>query len=108
MAKLLEVSTATPTRESAIRLAESAVTARLAAGGQISGPVVSVFWHEGQFGTGEEWVVTLKTTSDRYTELEKLLVQLHEWSNPEVTATVLERASAGYSEWLERVTRKQI
>lgn len=108
MAKLLEVSTATPTRESAIRLAESAVNAQLAAGGQVSGPVVSVFWHGGEFGTGEEWTVTLKTTADRYVELEELLVQLHDWKNPQVTATVLEHASAGYAEWLERVTRKQV
>ena len=108
MATLLEVSTATPTRESAARLAEAAIKVRLAAGGQISGPVTSLFWHAGEFGTGEEWTVTLKTTADRYQELEELLVQEHDWDNPQVTATVLEHASAGYAEWVERVTRKQV
>ncbi len=108
MVKLLEVSTATPTRESATRLAEAAIKVRLAAGGQVSGPVMSLFWHDGEFGTGEEWTVTLKTTADRYPELEELLVQQHDWNNPQVTATVLEHASVGYAEWIERVTRKQI
>jgi periplasmic divalent cation tolerance protein len=79
MVKLLEVSTATPTRESATRLAEAAIKVRLAAGGQVSGPVMSLFWHDGEFGTGEEWTVTLKTTADRYPELEELLVQQHDW-----------------------------
>jgi periplasmic divalent cation tolerance protein len=90
-----------------MRLAESAINVRLAAGGQVSGPVMSFFWHDGEFGTGEEWTVTLKTTSDRYAELEELLVHQHDWNNPQVTATVLEHASAGYAEWLDRVTRKQ-
>jgi periplasmic divalent cation tolerance protein len=89
-------------------LAEAAITVRLAAGGQISGPVTSLFWHTGEFGTGEEWTVTLKTTADRYQELEELLVQQHDWDNPQVTATVLEHASAGYAEWVGRVTRKQV
>ncbi|ARF55705.1 hypothetical protein B1H19_17345 [Streptomyces gilvosporeus] len=33
-------------------MAQSVVTARLAAGAQIIGPVTSVFWHHGEFGTG--------------------------------------------------------
>jgi periplasmic divalent cation tolerance protein len=52
--------------------------------------------------------VTLNTTADRYPELEELLVQQHDWKSPQVTATVLEHASVGYAEWIERVTRKQI
>lgn len=91
-----------------MRLAEAAIKVRLAAGGQISGPVMSLFWHDGEFGTSEEWTVTLKTTADRYQELDELLAQHHDWDNPQVTATVLEHASAGYVEWVERVTRKQI
>jgi periplasmic divalent cation tolerance protein len=54
MTEFVQVSTATQTREQAIRLAETAVRGRLAAGAQIVGPVVSVFWHRGEFGTGEE------------------------------------------------------
>ena len=46
--------------------------------------------------------------ADRYQELEELLIQQHDWDNPQVTATVLEHASAGYAEWVERVTRKQV
>jgi len=53
MTQVLNVSTATATREAALRLAESAISAGLAAGGQVSGPVASFFWHEGQWrGSG--------------------------------------------------------
>lgn len=106
MGEILSVSTATPTRDGAARLAQSAIAAGLAAGGQISGPVGSVFWHAGEFGEGEEWVVSFKTTAARYDELEAHLIEHHEWKNPEVTAVPLARASAAYVEWVERVTGK--
>jgi len=104
--KVLTVSTAAPTRQAGLQLAESAITAGLAAGGQVSGPVASAFWHNGEFSQGEEWVVSFKTTVARYAELEAHLVEHHEWQNPEVTAVTLARASAPYVEWVERVTAK--
>lgn len=108
MTQLFEVSTATPTREAALRLAESAIRAGLAAGGQVSGPVDSFFWHNGEFGQGKEWAVSFKTTDVRYADLEAHLIAHHEWSNPEVTAVPLVRASAAYAEWVERVTAEQV
>jgi periplasmic divalent cation tolerance protein len=108
MTEVLTVSTATPTREAALRLAESAITAGLAAGGQVAGPVASAFWHNGEFGQGEEWVVSFKTTATRYDDLEAHLVANHEWTNPEVTAVPLARASASYLEWVERVTAQKV
>jgi periplasmic divalent cation tolerance protein len=108
MSVVLTVSTATPTREAALHLAESAITAGLAAGGQVSGPVDSFFWHHGEFGQGEEWVVSFKTTEIRYAELEAHLIDNHEWTNPEVTAVALARASAPYRDWVERVTSQEV
>lgn len=108
MTELLTVSTATPSREVALRLAESATSAGLAAGGQIAGPVASVFWHNGEFGQGEEWVLSFKTTTARYAALEAHLIEHHEWQHPEVTAVPLARASAAYVEWVERVTAEKV
>jgi periplasmic divalent cation tolerance protein len=104
MSGYLQVSTATATRAEAVQLAGSAVGAGLAAGAQVIGPVVSVFWHEGNYGEGEEWQVLLKTTERRYTELEAHLVQNHSWSNPEVSAVPISAGSAGYLDWLDRTT----
>ena len=108
MTQVFEVSTATPTREAAMQLAESAIRAGLAAGGQVSGPVASFFWHDGEFGQSEEWAVSFKTTDARYPDLEAHLIAHHEWSNPEVTAMPLARASAAYVAWVERVTTKEV
>lgn len=108
MTDVLNVSTAAPTHEAALRLAQSAIAAGLAAGGQVAGPVTSVFWHNGEMGRGEEWVVSFKTPVERYDELEAHLIERHEWQNPEVTAVPLARASAAYVEWVERVTAKKV
>ncbi|WP_432141555.1 divalent cation tolerance protein CutA [Streptomyces sp. bgisy084] len=50
----------TKNREAAVKPAQSVVSARLAAGAQIVGPVGSVFWHQGEFGSGEEWQLVLR------------------------------------------------
>jgi periplasmic divalent cation tolerance protein len=70
---------------------------RLAAGAQITGPVVSVFWHLGEFGTGEKWRLVLTTQTDRYAELEAHLLEHHPWDNPEIAAVPVVAVSASYA-----------
>jgi periplasmic divalent cation tolerance protein len=86
-----------------LKLLNSAVRAALAASGQVSGPVTTAFWHLGKFDNGEEWQVVLKTTKNRYPELEAHLIAEHPWDNPEVTFTAL-GGSAAYLEWVSRAT----
>ncbi|MFD0204284.1 MULTISPECIES: divalent-cation tolerance protein CutA [Saccharothrix] len=102
MADFLQVTTTAADREVAARLARSAVSARLAAGAQVVGPVTSFFWHLGEQSEGEEWQVTLKTSAERYPELEAHLRREHPWDNPEVTAVPLVAASEDYLAWLRR------
>jgi periplasmic divalent cation tolerance protein len=94
------VLTVTPDRESAARLAGSAVKARLAAGGQVFGPVSSFFRHLGESGEGEEWQVVLKTTMAAYPDLERHLVSEHPWDKPEVVAIPLAAGSQPFLQWL--------
>lgn len=102
MTGVVQVLTVAATEQAAQSLLQGAVRARLAAGGRVSGPSVSAFWHEGVFGTGEEWVALLITTSVRYPELEAHLRAEHEWDNPEVTAVAVEAGSAPYLDWVRR------
>lgn len=104
MTDFVQVSTATETREQAVQLAESVVRARLAAGAQVVGPVTSVFWHLGEFGTGEEWQLLLKTTVERYPALEEHLVTNHPWDKPEVVAVPITAGSPPYLRWVEDST----
>lgn len=85
-----------------MRLAKSAVGSRLAASGQVIGPVSSVFWHLDELGEGEEWQVLLRTTAERYSDVEDHLRREHSWDNPEITATEIPHASDDYLHWLSR------
>lgn len=78
--------------------------ARLAAGAQIVGPVISAFWHHGEFGMGEEWQLLLKTRADRYEDLQEHLLRHHPWDKPEVAAVRIVSGSAEYLRWVETAT----
>ncbi|MEW2808601.1 divalent-cation tolerance protein CutA [Streptomyces massasporeus] len=100
MTDFVQVSTATETREQAVDWARSAVQGRLAAGAQIIGSVTSVFWHDGEFGTGEEWQLLLKTQQSRYAQLEAHLLKHHPWPTPEIAAVPIVAGSEACLRWL--------
>jgi periplasmic divalent cation tolerance protein len=102
MTEYLLVSTTADSQENALGLLRSAVRERLAAVGQVIGPVTSAFWHLGEFGEGEEWQVLLKTEKSRYPGLRAHLIEKHPWQNPEVTAYRIEDGSAPYLDWISR------
>ncbi|MDP5309395.1 divalent-cation tolerance protein CutA [Streptomyces poriferorum] len=100
MTEYVQVSTATETKQQAIDLAGPAVQKKLAAGAQIIGPVTSVFWHLGEYGTGEEWQLLLKTTTDRYPDLEAHILEHHPWDNPELCAVPITMGAARCRQWI--------
>ena len=104
MTDLVLVLTAAPTRDAATALARSAVESRRAAGAQVLGPVISAFWHYGEFGTGEEWQVALQTSLDRYPELENHLIEQHPLDNPQIIAVPIAAAPAAYLAWARAST----
>jgi periplasmic divalent cation tolerance protein len=70
----------------------------------VVGPVTSVFWHLGEFGTGEEWQVLLKTRGEIYAALEAHLLERHPWAKPEVCAVPIVAGSAAYLRWVAEST----
>lgn len=101
MTGLLQVTTATETKEQGIKLAGEAVRQRLAASAQVHGPVTSAFWHLGEFGTSEEWSTVLLTTEAKYAELEAFMLANHPWQNPQLTAVAVVAASAANVQWAQ-------
>ncbi|GAA1405594.1 divalent-cation tolerance protein CutA [Catellatospora coxensis] len=99
MTGLIQVTTATEHRDDAVALAGAVVQARLAASAQVVGPVTSVFWHLGEYGTGEEWQAVFITTEDRYSEVEKYLAAHHPWQNPQITAVAMTAAAPACIAW---------
>ncbi|UNM16655.1 divalent-cation tolerance protein CutA [Streptomyces formicae] len=92
----MHVSTSADTRDQAVVLAETAVRERLAAAGEVVGPVATYAWQDGQLIAGREYQALMKTRIDLYPTLEAHLVQQHPRPNPEVYAVPIDAAAAGY------------
>ncbi|MFF3888807.1 divalent-cation tolerance protein CutA [Streptomyces sp. NPDC001914] len=100
----LAVSTTTDTAEKAEALARGAITARVAACAQVSGPVTSVYRWQGAVESAAEWKVLFKTTAARYPALEKYLLDAHDYDTPEIVATPVVAGSPDYLRWVEEET----
>jgi periplasmic divalent cation tolerance protein len=104
-ASYIQVQTTTDSRAEAMELAHDAVAARLAAVGQVAGPIASIYWWEDGLERAEEWLVMLKLPADRYQQLADFLAERHSYDEPEIVATPIVAGSAAYLSWIEEETR---
>lgn len=100
MSDLIAIQTTTGTRHDAQRIAAALVDQRLAACVQVGGPIESVYRWDGQQQTSEEWLVTIKTTADKFADVERLVLSLHPYEQPELIALPVKYANAGYARWV--------
>jgi periplasmic divalent cation tolerance protein len=100
-----QVVTTAESREAAEALSRAAVQARLAACGQVSGPVTSTYWWDGQIETAQEWRVTFKTTTACYPALEQHIRSRHRYDVPEILCSPVTAGSPDYLAWISAQTR---
>ena len=99
------MQTTTDSRAEAMDLARAAVEARLAACGQVAGPVASTYWWNDELERAEEWFVFFKLPADRYDELAAFLAERHSYDEPEIVATPFVAGSASFLGWIRDETR---
>lgn len=100
MTEFIQIQSTFPSREDAIRVAQSLVSQKLAACVQVGGPIVSVYCWKGDLETSDEWTCTIKTRSAWFSRVESAIRGLHSYEVPELIATPLSQISADYAEWL--------
>jgi periplasmic divalent cation tolerance protein len=98
---VIAVLTNLPDSESAFNLARTLVERRLAACANVLAPATSFFRWEGRLEEAAEVPVILKTTAERYPELERALRELHPYDLPEILAFDAARGLADYLAWVE-------
>ena len=96
----LIVFVTTPGSEEAKRIAEALVAQRLAACVNIIPLIESIYRWEGGVTRDREALMIIKTTEERYTELERIVKRVHTYSTPEVVALKIDRGSEQYLKWL--------
>ncbi len=100
----LLVLTNLPDAASARILADHLVTARLAACVNILAPCRSVYRWQGAIEDAEEVPLLIKTTTDRYAELEAAIRAGHPYELPEIVAVPLSRGLPAYLAWVATET----
>lgn len=90
------------------RLGETLVSERLAACVNIIRSVESIYRWEGKVTRDHELLLIVKTTAERYSELESRVKELHSYTTPEVIAFKIEHGSDEYLRWLRESARKDV
>ena len=99
-----QVVTTVGSAEDARQLAESSVLARLAACAQVSGPLTSTYWWEGEVNRADEWQVVFKTTMGRYDDLQAYLLDSHPYDMPEILCLPVTAGNPAYLAWVSDET----
>jgi len=95
-----------PDADVAARIAGTLVAERLAACVNLLPGVQSVYRWEGRVEAADEVLLLLKTTAQRYPELQERLCELHPHELPEVVAVESAFGLPGYLRWVADETRK--
>lgn len=93
------VLTTVGTKQFASDLAHSIVSARLAACVQVQA-VQSVYRWKGEVCNEPEWLLLIKTTDAKYTELEQYIRANHSYETPEIVRVPIAGGSREYLAWV--------
>jgi periplasmic divalent cation tolerance protein len=107
MSHELIVFVTTPNNDEAASIAQALISERLAACVNIVPTIESIYRWEGKITRDREALMIIKTTGDRYPELERRVKELHSYGTPEVLALKIEQGSADYLKWLRNSTAEE-
>jgi periplasmic divalent cation tolerance protein len=93
--------------EEATRLAEMLVGSHLAACVQILPEIESVYRWEGKIERASEILMLVKTTKDRFVDLDREVRALHSYDTPEIIAIPVVAGSESYLKWLTQATARR-
>lgn len=96
---LLVLSTC-PGSITAKNIAQCVVDEKLAACVNIVPDVHSYFRWLNKVDTANEYLLIMKTTADRYPQLEKRIRAIHQYELPEIIAVPIHAGLTGYLDWI--------
>ena len=99
-AEYMLVLTTCPDSQVAQFIAGKIVDAKLAACVNIVPKIISVYEWQGKKEQSEESLLFIKTTQDKYTALQKCIVNEHPYELPEVIAVPISKGLPDYLAWI--------
>ena len=100
------VLTTAGSEEEAQRIALALVDARLAACVNIVPHIESVYRWQGEIESSKEWLLIIKTATQRVSAIREQIKELHSYELPEHIVLNVEDGSPEYLAWLEESIRE--
>lgn len=105
MDKILVLSNL-PDQESATKLAEILVTRGQAACVNVLAPCTSIYHWHGKTESSQEVPVLIKTTQERYADVERTIRAHHPYELPEIIHVPIAGGLPAYLEWISKETSR--
>jgi periplasmic divalent cation tolerance protein len=106
MSQFIAVLVTCGTEEEALKIARALVEERLTACATLLPPVRSIYRWEGKICDEREWLLILKTQTDRFGPLEERVRSLHSYSVPEIISLPILEGSSPYLDWVREMTEE--
>ena len=97
------IITTTSSQLEANHLSEVLVREKLAACVQ-SLPITSTYTWEGQLTRDSEWLLLIKTRSEKYRQVEEIILTHHSYDTPEIIQLPVDAGNPGYLAWIDENT----
>jgi len=91
-------------QEEAVRIGEGVVKAKLAACANVVPGIQSIYRWKGKVVKSQEFLLILKSSKARYSELEKAINAMHTYEIPEIIALPVKEGLDRYLRWVRTET----
>ncbi len=91
--------------DEAERITTHVVEKRLAAGGNIFAPMLSIYHWQGKIERSTECACVFKTTEENFPALKDAILRLHSYKTPCVIALPVLEAEAAFDTWVQQECR---
>jgi len=94
------VVTSCDRKDTCSTLSRAILENKLAACIQVSAPVESMYWWQGEVVEDREYVVSIKTEKRLFAELADLIRSIHPYDVPEIAAVDIVAIDEAYARWM--------
>ncbi len=96
-----------PTQKIANKISKILVENRAAACVNKVSNVESFYWWEGSIESSNEIILLIKTTDNKYKDLEYLIKSNHPYDVPEIICFEIKKGLSSYLSWIEKETNSR-
>jgi len=105
MTDCIQIVTTVETKDRASAIAKKNIEEHLGACVQTAGPISSLYWWRGKMESAEEWYCIIKTTAEKYEQVEHTIRAIHSYDEPEIVAFPIIAGSRSYLQWIQDSTK---